>query len=182
MDWKNFFNLKIMLHEASGTRPYFQSPLSVREDIPLEDLLLGRFDKWQLTPSESRRLTMEHRKILFNHHYFNSKECERIFLNFLERIAKERESHLHFSTKLGGIYLFLWAMKHQGNELKSKVITCETSEIPLPVLRVPLTSHNAITLVYKADNEGVFSSFPSLWSRPEIIRLFDRKKKASEVA
>ena len=183
MDWKEYFKLMVFKVSPEGNRPYFQSQISIKEEIPMGELLMEKFErKFRLTPSESKRFSLEHRKILHCQRYFKSKEFERIFINFTERLSHEKCQELVFETHGGGVYLFMALMRYQGREFDGKTITCITNEIPLPILKLPLKSTVNIRFIYRPYGINYFSIFPSLWSRPEIIRLFDKKDWKSHVA
>lgn len=174
MDWKDFFTIKVNKVEHDQQWPYFSSRLRFSEDFDISDLLMCRFQNFQMTPSECKRLSLDHRKILHNLHYFNSKEFERIYLNFEQRLLAEKDETLHFKAYGGAIYLFIEAMK-QHEKFKATRIICETTEIPLPVVRIPLENRSPLQFVYSAEGRSIFAPFPSIWAQPQIIALFDRK-------
>jgi hypothetical protein len=177
MDWKNFFKLIVFKEEPAGIRPYFMSHLIVCDSIPLECLLIEKFNRLRLTSSEKKLFSMDHRKIIHSHHYFKGLEFKRIFENFRTKIISDNDSHLHFFTQAGGVYLFIELMKDRDPQLKNKKIICETTEIPLPLLRIPLRSTIEFRLIHNPSVQNWFGAFPSLWAKSEIIRLFDHKNK-----
>lgn len=177
MDWKDFFQLTVTRVDLDHHRPYFHSTLTVPDSFPMEELHVDNFKDWELREEEKRRLTLNHRKILHCHRYFNTPEFERISHNFTERLLAERARELHFSTQGGGIYLFLALMRSGAQELKGKEILCETAEFPIPVLKLPVENHPRIRLRYRPSSFSYFSGFPSLWAHPTVLRLFDPKAK-----
>ncbi|HXH76490.1 MAG TPA: hypothetical protein VNJ08_16080 [Bacteriovoracaceae bacterium] len=179
MDWKTFFNFTVIKYDINGNHPYFHSKLFVPNKFPIEDLLVTKFDNWNMTESEKRRLTLNLRKILHCHHYFNSLEFERISGNFIERLVDDKDDELHFSTEGGGVFLLLAVLKGQHPGLKRKKIICETSEIPIPIMRLPLENNLQMELHYRPGSKSFLAGFPSLWARPEVLQLFDTKSLKS---
>lgn len=177
MEWKKFFTLTVWKEDERGRHPYFHSELSVPE-IAVEDVLLSKFLDQGLTPQEIGRLTLGHRKILHSLHFFNSLEFHRISENFMQRLSREEDQELRFHTTAGGIYLFLALIKHSPDPLKNKSIYCETTEIPIPVMQLPPTPTVGLKLIYSPQARSYLAGLPSLWGRPEVLRLFDKKEWA----
>lgn len=172
----------VVKKKSESSHPYFQSSLRVPEEFNMEELLVSRFDDWNLTEDEKKRLNLNLRKILHCHHYFNSVEFERISGNFIERLLNEKGQELHFCTQGGGVYLFMAVIKAQPRILEGKKIVCETSEVPLPIMKLPHINKLQVQFIYRPENISFFAAFPSLWAKPQIIQLFDPKSFKSKVA
>ncbi|WPU64062.1 hypothetical protein [Peredibacter starrii] len=165
MDWKDFFKLSVIKEGPSGGHPYFHSELKVPENFSMEELLIKEFDHLELTPQEKKHLTINHRKILLRERYFHCAEFERIVLNFLERLAHEKDQELTFSTSGGGIYLFVALLKHP-EVLKEKKLICYTSEFPLLNAKFSQGKEPNLVLIHKKEAPSYFKNLPTLWQSP----------------
>lgn len=172
MYWKEFFNLTVMRNENEGYRPYFSSTLQVPDQFSIDDLSLTQFDHLNLSEIERQNLSLSLRKILLSHHYFNSMEFERIFLNFFDRLIHEKSQNLNFSTQGGGIHLFLAALKTNDPRLQEKQITCITHEPLLSVIKIPSILGSNLKFIYRPVGKNFFGNLPTLWSHPELKKLF----------
>jgi hypothetical protein len=172
MYWKEFFNLTVMRNGNDGKRPYFSSTLQVPDLFSIDDLCLTKFEHLNLPENEKRNLTLSLRKIILSHHYFNSMEFERIFLNFFDRLIHEKSQDLNFSTQGGGIHLFLAALKANDSRLREKRITCTTHEPLLPMIKAPPIHTGNLHFIYEPVGKNFFGSLPSLWRHPELKILF----------
>lgn len=163
MDWKDFFRLSVIKIEATGTHPYFHTELKVPEDFSMEELLLKEFEYLDLSPEEKKHLSINHRKILLRHHYFNCAEFERIAENFIERLSHEREKMLTFSTQGGGIYLFTALLKSSHRLFEGKKLICYTSELPLKGTNFNLGQEPNLQFIFRSQRPSYFKHLPSLW-------------------
>ena len=171
MEWTRYFQLRVTKEGPEGSRPYFQADLCVPASFSLDELNLKAFTHLNLTEAELKSMTLAQRKILSRQHYFKSKEFERIATNFLERIEHERDEVLRFSTRGGGVYLFLVLLKERARLGKKKII-CQTSEVPLPIMNLE-TKNSPVELRYRPELLSVFDRLPSLWEKSPLMDLFE---------
>jgi hypothetical protein len=160
VDWKDFFKLSVMKEGPSGHHPYFHSELKVSEDFSMDELLMKEFDYLHLNEIEKKQFSLQHRKIFLRHHYFNGVEFERIVENFVERLIHEKEQTLTFSTKGGGVYLFLALARRHEELLQEKKLICYTSEMPL---MVAFPKEHNLQFILVSDNGSFFKNIPTLW-------------------
>lgn len=181
MDWKSFYQLKVERLSEGKISPYFQSELKVPEEFSLDELNIRQFDHLNLTAKEIRSITLAQRKIILRHNYFNGKEFERISSNFIQRLMDEKDSDLRFTTKGGGIYLFLSLLKQHPPGWNKKIL-CQTSEIPLPVMRIESQENPCLKLIYRPELVSCFDRLPSLWDKSPLMALFEVEDQDSEAA
>lgn len=179
MHWKDFFKLKVFKHTANGAQLYFQSELKVPDQFSMPELIMGQFDHWKISETDKKLLSLNLRKILLCHEHFHSKEFRLMSQKLADKICKEKSKTLELSTTGGGIYLFLPQVSKIALEKK---IICETSELPLPIFKVPDTKGH-IQFVYRPEAQSYLSQFPSLWEKSELLELFEQNvRRHSKVA
>lgn len=172
MDWKDFFKLTVVRETIQGSHKYFHAQLHIPEEFAMNELLMREFDHLELNDRERKLLNVSVRKIILRHKYFKSREFERISENFIERLSKEKDQLLTFSTSGGGIYLFMALLKNQPAFLKEKRLICFTSELPLDIMRIePETTD--VHFILKPNGRSYFRDFPTLWQKSNLIDLFE---------
>lgn len=172
MNWKDFFDLKVL---KSG-EVFFKAQLKVHENFSLDELLIRRFEHFNLTHIEKKKLSLPLRKIILCHDYFRSSQFKKLCKEFQRKIEHCPEKELIFTTQGGGIYLFLELMQH--SSCKGKKIICYTSELPLPIMSLP--KHPAVQFIYSPHQMSFLSDFSTLWKESELMALFELKEfKAS---
>ncbi len=178
MNWKDFFKLKVFKHTAHGKQLYFQSELRVPDHFSMPELIMGKFDHWHISEADKKLLSLNLRKILLAHEHFHSQEFKLISAAFMDKVSKEKNSTLELSTTAGGIYLFLPQMNKLPIE---KRIICETSELPLPIFKMP-ANKKQIQFIYRPMPQSYLSQFPSLWEESELLSLFEQNARKTKVA
>lgn len=160
MDWKDFFKLSVMKEGPDGNHPYFHFELKVSENFTMDELLMKEFDYLNLSPDEKKHFSLNHRKIFLRQHYFHCPEFERIVENFVERLIHEKEQVLTFSTKGGGVHLFLALIRREEAILKDKKLICYTTEMPLQ-MNLPLQEN--LQFILTSSGPSFFKNIPTLW-------------------
>jgi hypothetical protein len=171
MNWQDFFKLKVSKSNAAGSEIFFQANLRLPHDFPVNHLIMSRFDHLGLSPEEKRKLSLGLRKIILCHEVFHTKEFRDLCRDFRTKIERSRENELVFSTQGGGIYLFLQLLSE--SSFQSKKILCYTSELPLPILEPH--KRPEIQFIYRPHGHGYLSDFSTLWSKSDLLELFELK-------
>lgn len=172
MDWKEFFNLTVVRETITGSHKYFNANLQIPDEFSMDELLMREFEYLELNERERKLFSLNVRKIFLRHKYFKSREFERISENFIERLSKEKDQLLTFSTSGGGIYLFMAMLKSPPAFLKEKKLICYTSELPLDVMRISEES-NDVHFILRPHSRSYFMNFPTLWQKSNLIDLFE---------
>jgi len=172
VDWKDFFTLNVVRETITGSHKYFHANLQIPEDFAMNELLMREFDYLELNDREKKLFSLSVRKIFLRHRYFKSREFERISENFIQRLAKEQDQLLTFSTSGGGIYLFMALLKNPPTFLKEKKLICYTSELPLDIMRISENS-NDVHFILRPHSRSFFKDFPTLWQKSNLIDLFE---------
>ncbi len=180
MDWKEFFKLVIYQETKKGLTPFFKAELSVPDQFPVHELIMGQFEHWNLSENEKRRLSIGIRKILLCHDHFQTQSFKSIVSEFEKKLALNKSSEINLVTHGGGIYLFLALMKSSPKLSMNKTIMCHTSELPLPIMKVPPSCN--LKLVYRPNTKSYFADFPSLWQESELLSLFDKRERKLKLA
>jgi hypothetical protein len=181
VNWMNFYRLSVAKHKSHHAHPYFESQLHVPENFSMHDLIMPRFEHWNLTEYEKKKLSLNLRKILLCHDHFLSKDFEKITDQFIKKLHHEKDQVLQFNTHGGGIYLFLSALKQEPMLFQKKEIICHTSEIPLSIFNVPKRKTH-LQLIFRPQTQSYLTDFPSLWQESELLSLFELKDYKSQVA
>lgn len=179
MQWKDFFRLKVFKETKQGKSTYFTKELWVPENFTLQELMISQFEQWKLSSNEKKKLSLNLRKILLCHHYFNSAEFCSLARELRQQIHQEKGQHLTFSTEGGGIYLFLDMLEQ--DPIGNKRIICQTPELPL-LIKPFKKKHPSLQLVYRPQQNTYLAQFPSLWQKTELLSLFNLAGKKSKVA
>lgn len=164
MEWKDYFKLKIFKETLSGPHLYFQSELKIKEEFEIETLSLDEFDYLNLSSDEKKALSLSLRKILLRCQYFKSYEFKRIVENFAERISRENQQLLTFSTQGGGTYLFTGLLHFTPEVLVEKKIICYTNELPLKIKGLCPENNRSIYFIPHVPYRTFFGNIPSLCS------------------
>ena len=172
MEWKDFFNLTVIRETIQGPHKYFNAELQIPEDFSIDELLMREFEYLDLNEREKKLFTLNVRKIFVRHKYFKSYEFERICENFAERLSREKDQLLTFSTSGGGIYLFMALLKNPPPFLSQKKLICYTSELPLDVMRISEQT-NDVHFILRPHSKSYFKDFPTLWQKSNLIDLFE---------
>ena len=172
MDWKDYFKLTVIRETISGPHKYFHADLHIPEDFSMEELLMREFNHLELNEREKKLFTLSIRKIFLRHKYFKSREFERICENFIERLSKEKDQLLTFSTSGGGIYLFMALLKNPPPFLLEKKLICYTSELPLDIMRINEGTKD-VHFILRPHSRSFFKDFPTLWQKSNLIDLFE---------
>lgn len=168
MDWKDYFKLRVQRETLQDSQLYFQAELKTPDHFTMEELMLREFEYLNLTNHEKKLFTLNLRKIWLRHHYFKSAEFDRIVENFAERISREKDQLLTFSTRGGGIHLFASLAKRGPEFLKEKKLICYTTEMPL--IQIEAKSDN-IHFILRPGPGRFFQNFPTLWKNSHLIDL-----------
>lgn len=168
MDWKDYFKLRVQRETLQDSQLYFQAELRTPDHFTMEELMLREFEYLNLSNDEKKQFTLNLRKIWLRHHYFKSAEFDRIVENFAERVSREKDQLLTFSTRGGGIYLFASLLKKDPGFLKEKKLICYTTEMPL--IQIEACSDN-IHFILRPGPGRFFKNFPTLWKNSHLIDL-----------
>ena len=169
MNWQDFFHLTVSKSQKGKVELFFETKLTTPDEFAVADLLISRFDHFKLRSIEKKKLSLGLRKIILCHDLFQTQEFKKIGHQFKQKIKLCQEKELTFVTQGGGIYLFLYLLNDK--DLRSKKITCYTSELPLPVLGFSKNHH--FQFIYRPQNENYLSDFSSLWKESDLMSLFE---------
>lgn len=172
MNWTEFFKLTVLRETLQGPHRYFHAELRIPSQFSMEELAMEEFEHLQLSDTEKKIFSITYRKLYLRHRFFRTPEFDRITDNFAERIAQEKEQLLTFSTKGGGVYLFLNLMKQNPLILQDKKLICYTPEPPLQMMCIGQCASSQILIIHHPSEKCYFGNFPSLWDKSGMIDLY----------
>lgn len=171
MNWQDFFKLTVHKSVRGREEVFFQAQIKTPTEFAFHQLIISRFDDFNFSETEKKKLSLGLRKIIVCHDLFQGSEFKKIAREFKDKIAKSSEKELTFSTDGGGIYLFIHLLKDL--KLSDKKILCYTSEIPLPIMH--WSSHPNIQFIYRPQEMSYLSDFSTLWKESDLMELFELK-------
>lgn len=158
---------------------FFSASIPTPADIPMHELFMPKFDQFNLSRTEKRKLCINTRKILHCHDLLESKQMKTWAKNFVKKIESSQEDKIVIKTSGAGVYLVLAAMELYPS--LSKKVICYTSEIPLKMAKTKCSPSKSWKFVFRGDPKSFLGDFPGLWKHSPYLSLFEQipRKKAA---